>query len=184
VGEQYIGEIRLFPYNRIPSDWQPCNGQLLQIQQYQALFSLLSTTFGGDGKTTFALPDLRGRAVIGAGGGTMGVSNQVGAKGGTETITLTPAQMPQHNHALQATGASGTGGNPLNSYFSVPTPPTNLTNPPASPNLYGSPQATGATALNSAAIQPTGSSQPHENRQPFMALVYCMAILGYYPQRN
>ncbi|MBP2312715.1 phage tail protein [Azospirillum soli] len=183
MAEAYIGEIRLFPYNNIPSGWHVCDGSLLTVQQNVALFSLLSTSFGGDGRTNFALPDLRGRTIIGAYGVNQNVATQVGGKGGTETVTLTQTQMPVHNHTLQGSSSNAGTANPTNGYFAVPTAPSTLTNPPATPPIY-SPATTPQVALNSNIIQPAGGNQPHENRQPFIALQYCICVSGYYPQRS
>ncbi|WP_434625584.1 phage tail protein [Azospirillum sp. B2RO_4] len=185
MGEQYIGEIRIFPYNNIPGDWVACNGQLLNIQQYVALYSLLGTTFGGDGKTTFGVPDLRGRCVVGSEGSAQGVPSQVGGKAGSETVTLTLAQMPAHTHQLVGTSSNATSANPTNGFFAVPAAPSTLPPPvPAAPPIYGQPQANALVALNPTAVTSKGGGEAHENRQPFMALTYCMAVLGYYPQRN
>ncbi|WP_029010454.1 phage tail protein [Azospirillum halopraeferens] len=181
MSEVYVGEIRIFPYNKIPDGWVSCDGRLLPIQQNMALFALLNTTFGGDGKTNFGVPDLRGRAMLGMFGTNQGVSPQLGAKGGLEAVTLTTEQMPAHSHTLNGTSSNGTTANPTNAYFAPPVPPPNLTNPPANPPMYGAPQS--LTALNPSAIQPQGGGQAHENRQPFLAMQYCIATLGYFPQR-
>lgn len=183
MSEQYIGEIRLFPYNGVPQGWMKCEGQLLAIRQYQALYSLLYTTYGGDGSTNFALPDLRGRSIIGAGAAGGAVPANPGGKGGAEVITLTVAQMPVHTHQLMGTNDVGTTANMTNGYFATPKAPVNLVNPPPTPPIYG-PVDGKLVPLNSNAITNVGGNGAHENRQPFLALRYCIATEGYYPMRG
>lgn len=182
MAEYYIGEIRLFPYNRIPDGWHACDGALLPIQQNMALYSLLGTTFGGDGKINFALPDLRGRTIIGAYGLNQNVPTQVGGKGGSEITTLTLAQIPPHTHTLQGSSTKSATTNPTSAYFAVPAAPATVQNPPAIQPLYSTTAPT-PVALNPNIIQSTGGNLPHENRQPYIALLYCVCIKGYYPQR-
>ena len=178
--EQFIGEIRMMGFGLIPREWAACQGQLLPISQNQALFSLLGTAFGGNGTTTFALPDLRGRAILGVGQGP-GLSNTTqGQVSGTESVTLQQAQIPAHTHTVTGTlqGASGPGNNvAVNGYPALPddgstpfgtgTPNTNM--------APGSVTGTAATA---------GGSQPHENRQPLLAMNYCIAVQGIFPSRG
>ncbi|WP_042699105.1 phage tail protein [Azospirillum sp. B506] len=195
MGDHYIGEIRLFPYGngKPPSGWQECNGQLLPIQQNQALYALLGTAYGGDGKTTFGLPDLRGRAILGYGAMTdsmralpQGSNVKCGDKGGTETVTLTATQVPVHIHSVVADTDN------LSSLIaeagSVPgksTRPSNATIPDAAPNLYG-PLVNGKIqALVGASIGSAGGGVAHENRQPFLPLMYCIAVnQAIFPPRN
>ena len=167
-------------FGLIPRGWMACQGQLLPIAQNQALFSLLGTTYGGNGVQTFALPDLRGRAILGVGQGP-GLSNTVqGQVSGSESVTLQLAQMPAHTHTVTGTlqGASGPDTNsPINAY-------------PALPDDGGTPFSTGAPNANLAAASVTGTaanaggSQPHENRQPLMAMNYCIAVQGIFPSRS
>lgn len=164
-----------------PRGWAFCYGQLLPIAQNQALFSLLGTTYGGDGRTTFALPDLRGRCAVGMGQGP-GLSNySQGEMAGQEHVTLIQTQIPAHTHALTASSANGTVSDPTNAVIANNqvtiergnTVPGNAFNPgPAN------------TVMNPQAIQPAGGSQPHENRQPYTAMNYIIALQGIFPSRN
>lgn len=150
-----------------PKGWALCNGQLLPINQNQALFSLLGTTFGGDGRVNFALPDLRGRTPIHVGGG-----HNLGERGGEQAHTLSVAEMPGHGHTLSASAADGT----------QPVPAGALLAKAAPANPYHSPAALGA--MNPASITPAGSSQAHQNMQPFTTLSACIALQGIFPSRN
>jgi microcystin-dependent protein len=172
--DQWIGEIALVPYTFPPKGWAFCNGQLLPINQNIALFSLLGTTFGGDGITTFALPDLRGRAPIHFGQGP-GLSNYVlGQTGGAENITLLAAQMPSHTHALNVSNLNGTSDTPGPAVI----PAKNASGVPT----YSS--AAANSTLAAAAAGTAGSSQPHENRPPFLTMSYVIALVGIFPSQN
>jgi microcystin-dependent protein len=173
MSDPFVAEIRVFPFNFAPTGWAMCNGQLLPILQNTALFSLLGTRYGGDGRSTFALPDLQGNAPMHAGQGP-GLSDYfVGQPGGVETVTLLQSEIPAHSH--QASGAVGSG----------PTSPTGnawgafpgRTPPP----LYvdGSPTVTMGNALPVA-----GSSLPHNNMQPYLTLNFCIALQGIFPPRS
>lgn len=163
MSDFFLGEIRLFASDRIPRGWLACQGQLLQINQNQALFSLLGTNYGGDGRTTFALPDLRGAAPIG-----VGQNFPLGAAGGESSHALTTNEMPQHTH--QVTGSTQGA--------SLPSPVGNTW--AAVANSY-------ATASNGQmapqALSAAGGSQPHENMQPYLTLSLCIATSGIYPSR-
>lgn len=174
--DSFLGEIRLFSAATIPSGWMACTGQLLAIQQYAALYALLGTRFGGNGSTNFALPDLRGRTVVGSS------SANVGQSGGSETVTLNPAQLPPHTHSLVASSAVA-AGSPLNNLYAKPTPNPKATNPPAARPVYQT-NATTFTPLNSFAITSTGGGAAHENRQPYLALNWCICTSGLFPARN
>lgn len=163
--EPFIGEIQIFPFAFAPRGWALCNGQLLPINQNQALFSLLGTTYGGDGKATFALPDLRGRVPVHFGNGVT-----LGQSAGEETHTLTPAEMPTHTHAVMAGGEA----------TAIP-PAGNVWGSVAGQNLYA---ATATAAMAGAAISTAGSSQPHNNMQPYAVLNFCIALQGVFPSRN
>ncbi len=171
MSEPFIAEVRIFSGNFAPRNWAFCNGQLLPINQNQALFSLLGTTYGGDGQTTFALPNLQGRMPMHAGQGP-GLSNrQLGEVGGTASVTLTAAQMPQHSHVLRAAAAADTG---------APGSAVALA-APASAKIYA---AASNLVTMGAALGNAGSGQPHENRQPFLGVNFIIALFGIFPSRN
>ena len=177
MSEAYIGELRLFPFDFAPQGWLRCDGQQLSISTNQPLFALLGTMYGGNGQTTFALPDLRGRTPL-----HIAQNHPQGQSGGTPTHTLTVSEMPQHLHQMQARAAQATlvGG-------AVPAATKSLaqavtaTNPVQEVQLYGAPTT---AAMKATAIAPTGGSQPHENRQPFLTLNWCIATSGLFPSRN
>lgn len=167
--EPFLGELMLVPYNFAPRGWAFCNGQILSIAQNTALFSLLGTTYGGNGQTTFALPDLRGRVAVSSGQGP-GLSNvDLGQLSGTETVTLLTTQMPAHNHGIAAANGGATASRPGG-------------NVPAGGGTYAS--ASDGAVMNAAMVQNAGGGQPHENRQPFLGLNYCIALEGIFPSRN
>jgi microcystin-dependent protein len=174
MSEPFLGQIILVPYNFAPRGWAFCNGQVLSIAQNTALFSLLGTTFGGNGQTTFALPDLRGRVAISSGQGP-GLGNyDLGQAAGSETQTLTVSQMPSHNHVVEA----------LTDAVTVPSPTNNfLGTGPRGSNLYAPPSAN-LTPMSPPMIQPTGGSQPFDIRDPYLTLNYCIALEGIFPSRS
>lgn len=189
MSDYFIGEIRLFPYNRIPAGWHLCDGTVMQIQGNQALYSLIGTYYGGDGQTTFKLPDLRGRVPFGQGVVTRNntVIN-VGNSGGANTVQLTTTQIPAHTHTVQGATVAGTSASAGSSYSAVVSKPTAGNPPadtPAAPPLYIPAPAPSGTAvqLNSFSVGTTGGNQGHENRQRFLALNYCIATSGIYPTR-
>jgi microcystin-dependent protein len=160
----------MFGCNFAPRGWALCNGQLLSIAQNTALFSLLGTTYGGNGQTTFGLPDLRGRVPIHFGQGP-GLSSYVqGQTGGVESVTLIPQQIPAHNHSLACSSDDANAGSPANNF------PAAVANP-----IYSNAQN---AALAANAISTVGGSQPHENRQPYQTLNFCIALQGIFPSRN
>lgn len=177
--DPFLGEIRLLPFTFAPRGWALCQGQLIPIRQNTALFALLGTQYGGDGSTTFALPDLRGRAVVGKDQGP-GLTNYAqGAMVGTENVTLLASEMPAHVHNGAATGtipvsvASGTQNSPAGGYFSATTA-----------EQYGTADTGNDTAsMLSGTATAAGGSQPHENRMPFLTLNYCIALQGIFPPR-
>lgn len=166
MSEPFLGELRLFPIsNYAPRGWAFCDGQILPINQNQALYSLLGTTYGGDGRNTFALPDLRGRVPI-----HVHPSIPLGTSAGEASHTLTVNEIPQHTHQVMASSANATATNPTgNTWAQVSAP-------------YA--QANSLTPMNSAAIGTAGGSQPHSNMQPYQAMHFCIATQGIYPSRN
>ncbi|MGI4867603.1 MAG: phage tail protein [Janthinobacterium lividum] len=178
--DPFIGEIRMMGFGFNPKNWALCNGQPLPINSNQALFSLLGTTYGGNGVTTFALPDLRGRAILGVGQGP-GTSNYVqGQVGGTETVALTQAQLPAHTHSLTGTlqAAAGPDANaPANGYPA-------LADDGSAAFATGTPNASMASNSVTGTTDNAGGSQPHENRQPQIVMNYCIAISGLFPSRS
>ncbi|MBP6616550.1 MAG: phage tail protein [Burkholderiales bacterium RIFCSPHIGHO2_01_FULL_64_960] len=174
--ESFIGDIRLFAGTFAPRGWMLCNGAVLSISQYDTLFSLIGTTYGGDGQSTFALPDLRGRVPVGQGQGP-GLTNRViGEVYGSENVTLVPNQMPQHTHTLNASTATATSAQPAGQLFAQT----------GSDKFYGPPPATDPQpqAMAANAVTPAGGSQPHTNIMPSMAINYIIAVEGIYPTRN
>lgn len=166
MAEPFVGEIRLFAFGLIPSGWAPCNGQLLQISSNQALYSILGTRYGGNGTTTFALPNLQGRTPINT---TQGFP--LGVSAGSTEHTLTIAEMPQHTHQAQANSTQAT----------LPSPAGNVWGAtPASRPIYAS---TVNTTMNHTAIGVAGSTQAHNNLQPYTTVTFCIALIGYYPTR-
>jgi microcystin-dependent protein len=172
-----IGTIILFAGNFAPRGWMFCNGQILSISTNTALFAILGNTYGGNGQTTFALPDLRGRVPMSAGQGT-GLSMYVlGEQSGVETVSLLVSEMPMHTHMLAAANVSGTTDDPTNNLLAKPVD-SDLN----SVNAYAS--VASSTIMNPVAINAAGGSQPHSNLQPYLALNYIIAVEGIFPTRN
>lgn len=172
----FLGEIRLLPYTFAPAGWQDCDGSLLSIAEYDALFTLLGTTFGGDGVSTFAVPDLRGRLPVHRGTGR-GLSPYVlGQVAGTESVTLLAANVPAHTHAVAATSGLGSTG----------TPSATVELGAISGDTMYSSDVSGLTAHPAAAsmISTAGGSQPHENTMPTLAVRFCIAVAGIYPSQS
>ena len=169
----FIGEIFMGGYNFAPRGYALCQGQILSISSNTALFSLLGTTYGGNGSTTFALPDLRGRVPMGWGQGPGLSPNSLGQASGTETVTLTINQIPVHTHQLNAVSEPGDGSSPQGAY---------LANSGALDKEY---KSTGTTvAMNANAVNTAGGSQPHSNLQPYLVLNIYIALEGIFPSRN
>ena len=177
MSEPFIAEIRIFAGSFAPRGWAFCDGQLLPISQNTALFSLIGTTYGGDGRTTTALPDLQGRTPMHPGRGPGLTSRRLGQRGGTEIVTLTEAQMPSHQHGVVAVGRPADENDAQGRYFGV-TVGNNLYVPPNG----GSPPA--PTELADQALASTGGSQAHNNLQPFIAMNFIIALVGLYPSRS
>jgi microcystin-dependent protein len=174
MSEPFLGEIRMVGFNFAPQGWALCNGQLLPITQNTALFSLLGTFYGGDGRTTFALPDLQSRVAVHQGQG-IGLSPYViGQNGGTEYVTLTAGQMPNHNHPVNCVGNGGNQASPTGNLPAIESTGTSLD--------YSN--ASGGAAMNPAMIGATGGGQPHPNLQPYLVVNFIIALQGIYPSRN
>ena len=167
MAQPYIGEIRMFAGNFPPNGWMFCEGQLLPISENDTLFNLIGTMYGGDGQSTFALPDLRGRVPLHMGNGFVQAET-----GGVETVTLTTQQIPAHSHPMVAS---------LNAATS-PTPTNQLIGKSTSIDAFINAQPT--TALSNQAITPTGGSQPHENMQPYLCIDFIISLFGIYPSQT
>lgn len=185
--DPFLGEIRLFSFPKIPVNWLPCNGQILQIAQNQALFAVLGTFYGGNGTTTFGIPDLRGRVPVSYGTSPISKAEYaMGQTGGAETVTLLANQLPAHGHQVAVSNAAGTTATVGNAVYlaQIAVPPTPA-GAPAAPNMFLPPGGNPATTnLLPGGITSVGASAAHENRQPYLAMNYCIAIQGLFPTRN
>jgi microcystin-dependent protein len=173
VSDPFLAEIRIYPFNFPPRGWAFCDGQLLSISQNTALFSLLGTTYGGDGRSTFALPDFQGRAPMHPGQGPGLSLHDLGESGGSVTVTLLQSELPGHTHALQADVLDPADTNVVspNASFALSTGGT----------LY---QPAAGVTLADSALPPAGSNAPHNNLQPYLTLNFCIALQGIYPPRT
>jgi microcystin-dependent protein len=171
MSEQYLGEIRAVSFNFAPKGWALCNGQTMPINQYAALFSLLGTTYGGNGTTTFNLPNLQGRTPVHFGSGASGNQVSLGQVGGAESVTLNGNQSP-HTHLVAAQSSGGNSNTPSGNLPGASTSPV---------QAYG---ATPNTPMNAAMVGPAGGSQPHNNIQPSLVVNYIIALTGIFPSRN
>jgi len=175
MGQPYVGEIRLFAGNFNPAGWALCNGQPLPISENEVLFQLIGTTYGGDGESTFNLPDLQGRVPVHQGTGS-GLSQYIiGETGGVEQVTLSAAQIPIHTHPPTTSGAAGTAATPQGNVLADCSA--------SQSDAYFTPfdGAQAQVTLNNAMIQPAGGSQPHENIQPTLAITYIISLFGVFP---
>lgn len=170
--QPFLGQLMLFPFGYAPKGWALCAGQIMSVSQNQALFSLLGTTFGGDGISTFALPDLRGRLAIGAGSGPGLQPYNLGQTGGAESVALIPTQMPAHTHSWKATNTAASSNDPTGNLLG------------ATGSYLPSPPDPASSSMNPNELQPSGGSQPHENRPPALTLNWCIALAGIFPSRN
>ncbi len=175
MSDPFVAEIRMFGFNFAPTGWAWCNGQILPISQNTALFSLLGTTYGGNGKSNFALPDLQGRAPMHPGQGPGLSLHDLGETGGSQTVTLLESEIPAHSHLLQSTPSPANTQNPADAVtFARPTV-----------NVYKqSPTNADLTPLAPQALAPQGNSQPHNNMQPYLVLNFCIALQGIFPSPN
>ncbi|MFL5806984.1 MAG: phage tail protein [Roseiflexaceae bacterium] len=168
----FVAEIRIFGLNFAPTGWAFCNGQLMPISQNTALFSLLGTTYGGDGRTTFALPNLQGSVPMHPGQGPGLSPRDLGETGGSNSVTLITSEMPLHSHALQASIGVAAGRDPTDAAIARSR----------GANAYG--PATSLVTMNPQALAVAGGSQPHNNMQPYLTLTFCIALQGIFPSRS
>ncbi len=169
--EPFVAEISIFPFNFAPKKWAFCNGQLIPLAQNTALFSLLGTTYGGDGKSTFALPNIQGSAPMHPGQGPGLSLHFLGETGGSELVTLLESEIPSHSHPMRATNQPGEDRTPAGDVFSRSV----------GGNLYTT--AANLVQLHFNSLPPAGSSLPHNNMQPYLVLNYCIALQGIFPPR-
>jgi microcystin-dependent protein len=166
MGQPFIGEVRLFAGSFAPVGWAFCDGSVMPIAEYETLFMLIGTTYGGDGQNTFALPDLRGRVPVHQGAGYV-----VGQLAGSESVTLASTQMPVHTHVLRASTFDGRVGTPDNAVLAAPPI-----------NSYGA--GAPSVPMAATAVGPAGGAQPHENMAPYAAISYIISLFGIFPQQN
>lgn len=174
MSEPFVGEVRMFAGNFAPRGWAFCDGQLLAVSQNDALFSLLGTIYGGDGRTTFGLPDMRGRLALHAGSGPGLSPRRLGAKGGSENETLTVNQLPSHSHSVHAANTAGSSTNPTG----------NFARDAAGSDIYIQALTSTTTTLHPSAVNNTGGSRSHTNLMPFLCINYIIALFGIYPSRQ
>lgn len=172
MSEPFLGEIRMFAGNFAPRGWALCDGQLLAVSQNDALFSLFGTIYGGDGRTTFGLPDLRGRVPIHMGQGPGLSDRRLGSKGGAENVTLVSGELPPHDHAVRVSSAVGTDDVPTDEYLG------------ASPNVRAFRPQPPTQPMNTDSVAAVGGSQPHNNIMPFLCINFIVALVGIYPSRT
>jgi microcystin-dependent protein len=180
--ENYLGEIRIFSFNQIPRGWVSCSGQLLPVAQNQALYALLGVAFGGNGVTTFGLPNLNGKSIVGTGTSTSGTNYNIGQSAGTESVTLAPTQLPAHTHLMNTNGSYDLGSPSTNFLADPNVKGTSPVANKATVNLYA--PAGGAVTPLGPCVTQAGNNQPHENRQPFLVMSYCIATQGIFPSRQ
>src|SRR4051794_18448618 len=170
--DPFVAEVRIFPFNFAPKGWAFCDGQILPLSQNTALFSLLGTAYGGDGKSNFALPNIQGSAVMMPGQGAGLSLYDLGETVGSDTVSLLQSEIPSHSHSLRASASDATEPTPAGQLFAKGT----------GVGMYAS---TGTTAqLNGNAVAPAGGDQPHNNMQPYLTLNFCIAMQGVYPPRT
>ena len=169
--DPFVAEIRIFPFNFPPKGWAWCDGQLLPLSQNTALFSLLGTTYGGNGKSNFALPDLQGRAPMHPGQGPGLSLHDLGETGGSETVSLLESEIPNHPHTLNAVNDGGTSPSPAATFV-------------AQAPVYTSAPSGGPVSMNASIVAPTGGDQPHNNMQPYLTFYFNIALQGIFPQRG
>ncbi len=172
--DPFVAEIRMFPFNFAPKGWAWCDGQLLPLSQNTALFSLLGTTYGGNGKSNFALPDLQGRAPMHPGQGPGLSLHDLGETGGSETVSLLESEIPSHSHTLRADSFDAQRSAPGNNVLAASIGHT----------AYQSTTNANLTAMSGNALAPAGGDQPHNNMQPYLTVYFCIALQGVFPPRT
>jgi microcystin-dependent protein len=172
MADPFVAEIRIFPFNFAPKGWAFCDGQLMPLSQNTALFSLLGTTYGGNGKSNFALPDIQGNAVMHPGQGPGLSLHDLGETGGSETVSLIESEIPGHSHAMTASQGDGNERGPAGQLLATGI----------GISQYQAPQS--QTALAPTAVAPAGGDQPHNNMQPYLTLNFCIALQGVFPPRG
>ena len=170
--DPFVAEIRIYPFNFAPKGWAFCDGQLLPISQNTALFSLLGTTYGGDGKSNFALPDMQGNAPMHPGQGPGLSLHDLGETGGSDTVTLLQSEIPLHSHGLIASATDGNNTKPAGQLFAQGV----------GVSIWGT--VAPNTQFNTSTLAPAGGGQPHNNRQPYLTLSFCIAMQGVFPPRT
>jgi len=176
MADPFVAEIRIFPFNFAPKGWAFCDGQLLPLSQNTALFSLLGTTYGGDGKSTFALPNMEGNAPMHPGQGPGLSLHDLGETGGSQTVSLLESEIPAHSHAWQASNAEGIAQTPVGNLLAGGVGGIAMYAPPPSPGNL--------TPLSDNALAPAGGDQPHNSLQPYLTLNFCIALQGVFPPRQ
>jgi microcystin-dependent protein len=171
MADPFVAEIRIFPFNFAPRGWAFCDGQLMSISQNTALFSLLGTTYGGNGETTFALPDLQGAAPMHPGQGPGLSLHDLGESGGSDTVSLIESEMPAHSHSLRGSNTLGDTPNPTNNALARFV------------NAYQQNSTQNLVAMAPQSLAPAGGDQPHNNLMPYLTLSFCIALQGIFPQR-
>ncbi|HSR70077.1 MAG TPA: tail fiber protein [Acidobacteriota bacterium] len=174
MSEPFVAEIRIFAGNFAPRGWAFCNGQLLPIAQNTALFSLIGTTYGGDGRTTTALPNLQGRAPMHPGRGPGLTDRRLGQRGGVETVTLSEAEMPNHTHTMRASDGRGRSGIAVGNVLAEPRDGL----------LYQTNTSANLVDMSDSSLSDTGGSQAHNNMQPYLTMNFIIALVGLYPSRS
>lgn len=174
MAQPYIGEIRMFAGNFAPAGWSFCDGQLVPIEENDALFVLIGTTYGGDGESTFALPNMQGRVPIHMGTSSSGITYQIGEMAGVEAVTLSTQQIPNHSHTLLASQAAAAHTSPAGNMLARQTTPA----------VYPYGTDTPLPNVNAQAVIPTGGSQPHDNAQPFLCVSFIISLFGLFPQQS
>lgn len=172
MADPFVAEIRIFPFNFAPRGWAWCDGQLLPLSQNTALFSLLGTTYGGNGKSNFALPDLQGRAPMQPGQGPGLSLHDLGETGGSETVSLLESEIPSHSHGVQFSENPGERNNPASNYYSIPD----------SGRIYVG--ASNLVNMNGNMLAPAGGDQPHNNMMPYLTFYFNIALQGVFPPRT